>query len=527
MFFKEFPVVIPDRRVSVTDPPYCAVADGKHECRPAIQQAIDDMAAAGGGTVVLPKGRYLSASLTIRNHVEIHFEDGAVLKQTRDPNAYVRPLEDGYEEYHPQLGHNWSDTIKWSHVWYLNYPMIFAQQGCHDFKVTGNGTIDMMDADEKEGDNNYQKLMRLCPIGFYQVSNYVISDVTITNYHSYAIMPFTTRNGLFSNLKINKSSYGNGDGICLMNSQNIRVTGCDMDTGDDSVYIFASYRDPRGITWWTSELPQPSVGIEIDHNHLVSRRCKAYGMILWGIDCPDQEKVEVRDVHVHDNYFKTMGNWLYCPYTDKRDDPPVTRVRFENNKVDAIEINFFETQIADMSGYRSTMKLHNGDFKDGRVFWSMDQNEDPASAGVIRPVGGTPYGYIRSLEKGRTALYQGLWVRGGSPCRFSGRVRTSSTVCRLFVRDLETGEEIASKEFCQTEFKTVHLDFTVPKDGNYHIGMEGDCAKGGSAQMEKAWFIGNMENAYGYDHVLNVDEGGKIIFFWEADDYYKDIKEGN
>ena len=170
-------------------------------------------------------------------------------------------------------------------------------------------------------------------------------------------MPFTCENGLFRNIKITDWSYGNGDGICMMNCRNMRVTGCDMYTGDDSVYIFSSYRDPRGSVWWNSNDPQPSENIEIDNNHLRSNHCKAFGMILWGIDCPDLEKVEVRNVYVHDNYFETMGNWLWNPYSDRGGYPPVTGVRFENNRIDGIESNFFETQISDMTGFRSMAHL--------------------------------------------------------------------------------------------------------------------------------------------------------------------------
>lgn len=49
-------LTFPIRRV--TDAPYFADATGQSNAAPAIQKAIDDAAAQGGGTVLIPKGRY-------------------------------------------------------------------------------------------------------------------------------------------------------------------------------------------------------------------------------------------------------------------------------------------------------------------------------------------------------------------------------------------------------------------------------------------------------------------------------------
>lgn len=486
--------------VCVTDAPYLAAGDGKTNDRAAIQQAIDEIFALGGGTVLLTAGRtFLSAGLVLRSGVTLRFGDGAVLLQSPCPDAYVKPQGDGYEPYTPRYGHNFSETIKWSHNWYWNYPLLFAPQGTHDFAVCGNGVIRMMEVTDPE------KIMKICPIGFYRCSHFEISDVQIVNYHSYAIMPLTCDHGLIRNVQIKEWSYGNGDGVCLMNCQHIRVTGCSMFTGDDSVYIFSSYRDPRKSEWWSSDDPQPSIDIEIDHNDLKSNHCKAFGMILWGITCPDLEKTEVRDVYVHDNHLETMGNWLYNPYSDKAGDPPVTHVRFENNTIDGIESNFFETQIGDMNYFRSMTQMHNGNFSQGRVFWSMRGT----GVGVCRNTeDGTAYGYIGAAQQGESALYQGLYIEKDHPCIFRAEVSASGEPCRMFVRRLDGGEAIAELIFDnrQTEEKILH--FTVPESGNYHIGIE-RVQNGGAAQIRSAVF-GYHAAAFGYDKVIF--DRGKVVF---------------
>ena len=492
--------------VTVTDAPYLAAGDGKTNDRAAIQRAIDDVFAAGGGTVLLTAGRtFLSSGIVLKSGVTLRFGDGAVLLQDPDRETYVKPVGSGYEPYLPHYGQNFSPTIKWSHYWYWNYPFIFAPEGSHDFAVCGCGTVRMMEVTDAE------KIVKICPVGFYRCRDFEIRDIHITNYHGYAMMPFTSVNGLLQGLTVDNANHGNGDGVCLMNCQNIRITGCTMDTGDDAVYIFSSCRDPRKSEWWNSDDPQPSVNIEVDHNYLKTNHCKAFGMILWGLNCEDLEKVEVRDVYVHDNYFQTMGNWLYNPYTDKAGYPPVTHVRFENNVIDAIEINFFETQVSDMNYYRSMTALQNGAFEHGRCFWVTQGN-----AGVCRtPADGDhPYGYIADLEKADAKLYQGLYLEAGKPMLLWAQVCTSGAACRLFVRDMETGALIAEKEFRDTAWSETELAFTVPADGNYRLGLERGNAAGGWARVRDIR-LGAHPAAFGYDHV--VSEHGKLLFRNKAD----------
>lgn len=487
-------------RVLVTDAPFNAAGDGVTNDREAIQKAIDHVYSLGGGTVELTAGRvFLSTGIVIKSGVTLFFGDGAMLKQTLSLEGYVKPVGDGYEPYTPIIGHNFSETIKWSHTWYKNYPFIFAPEGSHDFAIRGNGTIRMAEC----GDDA-SKLIRICPIGFFRATDFEISDVTISNYHGYAMMPFTCRRGLIKNVKIFEWCHGNGDGICMMNCQDMRVTGCKMYTGDDSVYIFSSYKDPRHSEWWNSDEPQPSVNIEIDHNDLKSNHCKAFGMILWGIDCPDLEKVEVRNVNVHDNHFVTMGNWLFNPYTTKTEPHPVAEMRFENNKIDAIESNFFETQVSGLSGYRSMRTMHNGDFRDGKVFWILK------NASIIR--GEENYALLTAPEKCVSSIYQGLFFKSAEKCSIWVTAETDGVSGRIFVRDAET-DELAAEKLFSGEKERHELSFNVPKDGNYYIGIETADGGDGFVKIYEAEFAGNIDTGTDYNRITK--EGGKIIYYYD------------
>lgn len=491
--------------VKATQFPFSAAGDGVTNDRKSIQAAIDYVYAQGGGTVELDGGRtFLSSGIVLKSGVELHFGERAILHQTDDRNSYVKPVGENYEPYLPMLGQNYSAEIKWSHCWYKNYPMIFVPQGSSNFKITGKGTIRMMEI------SNPDEAIKICPIGFYRCSDFEISDIHITNYHGYALMPFTSKRGLFNNITIDNWNCGNGDGICLMNCSDIRITGCNMFTGDDSIYIFSSYCDPRKSEWWNSDNPEPSVNIEIDHNDLRSNHCKAFGMILWGIGCPDLEKVEVRNVYVHDNHIETLGNWLYNPYSNQKGNPPVTSVRFENNVIDGIEINFFETVISDMTHFHSMAEFENTEFKNGLCFWGKVENDSEDCIGSVRnaDVEGGSYAYMKDFDKGDVRLYQGVYITTKYNHTFRANVKAPDGI-RMFVRRTDTDELIASRDVFSDELTDFTLAFTVPEDDNYRVGFENINNGNGVVTVNYAW-LGNHERAMDYKEVIS--DRGKLIF---------------
>jgi len=103
--------VIPDRTFQVAT--YGAVGDDKTDNTQALQAALDAANAAGGGTVVIPSGNFLSGPVVISSSTNLQLSAGAVLKML--PMASYK-----------------STT-----------PLITAAGGSpHDISITGSGTID-------------------------------------------------------------------------------------------------------------------------------------------------------------------------------------------------------------------------------------------------------------------------------------------------------------------------------------------------------------------------------------------------
>ncbi|WP_019834418.1 rhamnogalacturonidase [Sphingomonas sp. PR090111-T3T-6A] len=98
----------------------------------AFNRAIVEAARAGGGTVVIPKGRYLCFSVRLRSNVALVFEPGAVIEAAdpaRHQGRYDLP-EDRGDILYQDFGHShWANSLFWG-------------DGVERVSISGPGLID-------------------------------------------------------------------------------------------------------------------------------------------------------------------------------------------------------------------------------------------------------------------------------------------------------------------------------------------------------------------------------------------------
>lgn len=93
-----------DKRVTITG--FGAVADGKTLNTEHIQTAINQLTTKGGGTLVVPKGIFVTGAIFLKPGVSLYLEEGAVLKGSTNRNDYPKVrtrIEGHFEEWLPAL----------------------------------------------------------------------------------------------------------------------------------------------------------------------------------------------------------------------------------------------------------------------------------------------------------------------------------------------------------------------------------------------------------------------------------------
>ena len=200
---------------------YGAAGDGATNETGALQRAIDAAARAGGGTVLVPAGRYVTGSLSLYDNITLHLDVGALLVGSESPADY------------PIISMRWEGLTRPTHA-----PLITGV-GLRNIAVTGRGVIDGRGAvwwqrhREKALDAPRPRL-----IAFSDCSGVLVEGVTLTNSPSWTINPVRCDNVTVDKVTIsNPPDSPNTDGINPDSCRNVHISNCHIDVGDDCITI--------------------------------------------------------------------------------------------------------------------------------------------------------------------------------------------------------------------------------------------------------------------------------------------------
>ncbi len=202
-----------------------AIGDGTSLDTRAVQAAVDRAAADGGGCVYFPAGDYLCGTVRLRNHVSLYLENGCTVWGSKNLDDY--------------------DADK-PHLFYATDARDLVI--CGDGEINGNGPSFWDNGRlqrwlDKEIDLPRTKDM----IRFDRCHNIRLENVQI-NYGAFwnvgfedceqiAIRGISMRNGVY------EEDGPNTDGFNLWNCRRVRISDCDLITGDDCIALVGDNRD--------------------------------------------------------------------------------------------------------------------------------------------------------------------------------------------------------------------------------------------------------------------------------------------
>jgi polygalacturonase len=223
---------------------YGAAGDGKTVDTPAINRAIEVVAAAGGGTLVFPAGTYVCFTIRLKSGVDLWLSNGCVIEAagspmpgettgyrggTYDPAGPAQAWE-AYQDY----GHNhWKNSL-------------FYAEDQHDFAIYGrgliwgkglsNGTKDVRGGTggfvaEQAGVGNKAIALKNC-------RNVLLRDFSILKGGHFGLLATGVDNLTIDNLLVDTDR----DGFDIDCCRNVRVSNCTVNSPwDDAICPKSSF----------------------------------------------------------------------------------------------------------------------------------------------------------------------------------------------------------------------------------------------------------------------------------------------
>ena len=237
---------VPHTNVSIVD--YGAVSDGKTLNHTAIQKAIDELAAKGGGRVIIPAGMWMSGPIKLKSNIDLHVQQGALVVFSSDLDIYLNKSKkyDG-----PIMGRDLENVV-------ISGKGVFEGAGdawrpVKRFKMTDRqwgalldrgGVLTKNDSiwwpSQAQVDIKRPRLVRLD-----DCKRVLIEDATFRNSPQFGLDISDCEDLTIRNVNVMNFWYAqNGDGIDLHSCKNVQIIGARIDVGDDALCMKSNAGKP-------------------------------------------------------------------------------------------------------------------------------------------------------------------------------------------------------------------------------------------------------------------------------------------
>lgn len=349
----DVPAALGEGIYNITSLPYNADVTGKKVSTEAIQQAIDDAHAAGGGTVYVPEGLfYFDTHIILKSNVHIYLAPGAILRSVADPSKYEVKF--------------YKSSLSLDGTW-----LIYTETNSKNIRIYGRGIIDA---------NGYAMRQTYKILGTVlvpmQCSNFTVEGIAIIDGGFWSLMPTRSDHVIIQDTKHfneNDILYEN-DAIDICESQDVLVKHT-IAISEDDTYSTKTWGDPpRGtVLNWTGETE--NVENVVFDDCLAWSRCGAF-KVGWGC-CNEQKNITFKNSYVYRSMFAIN-------VTHNQGEAAVSDILFEN---------------IDIEGYWPK------DAGQGRLLEFKIESDGGVSNVALRNINVRDVGTIPSNLKGRSDEY--------------------------------------------------------------------------------------------------------------------------
>ncbi len=228
---------------------YGATGDGKTVDTPAINRAIEAVAAAGGGTLLFPAGTYICFTIHLRSNVDLYLSRGCTILAAASPKPGETTGYNGgaYDPAEPNAP--WEPYQDYGHNHWRN--SLFYGENLSDFSILGPGLIHgaglahgSHNTSNSAARGNYPVYSAEQPgvgnktFALKNCRNVVLRDLSILKGGHFAVLATGVDNLTLDNLLVDTDR----DGFDIDCCRNVRVSNCTVNSPwDDAICPKSSY----------------------------------------------------------------------------------------------------------------------------------------------------------------------------------------------------------------------------------------------------------------------------------------------
>lgn len=262
---------IPERSVTITD--FGACGDGITMNTEAIARAIDACAEAGGGTVIIPSGVWLTGPIVLKSRIRLHTETGAIIRFSANYDDYPL-IESNFEGLtavrcmSPLYGEQLEDVaitgngvfdgsgdawrpVKRFKMTELQWNKLLSSGGAVDkdgeiwwpteAAMNGAAVVEALRKRNSTAIEDYEPVksyLRPVLLSLRNCSRILLDGPTFQNSPGWCLHPWVSEHITIRHITVRNPWYSqNGDGLDLESCRYAEVSDAVFDVGDDAICI--------------------------------------------------------------------------------------------------------------------------------------------------------------------------------------------------------------------------------------------------------------------------------------------------
>ncbi|GEK06838.1 hypothetical protein LHA01_20770 [Schleiferilactobacillus harbinensis] len=325
-----------DTQFIITD--YGAEAGADTVQTKPIQAAIDACRTAGGGTVVVPAGRFTTGSLRLYSHITLHLQSGAVVQGSSDLAEYTNFGETTDIRYlsDPRYIRDW-------HLPPYYFQALLCAYDAVDVAITGDpgSLIDGSSVRDPNGEEHFRGPMGIV---LARVQGVRLQGYTLVNSANWANVLPACQDVVINDVTV----LGGHDGFDLHHARHVTIAGCRIETGDDCLAGYdiqdLTVRDTYLNTACNS-LRVGGTGIVFDHctfrgpgkfPHLLDHNFDTLNVFMYFAMQVDPVTTTAADVTIRNasiDHVSHLVTYLQGEPTALQDGPALQSLTFDNVQI--------------------------------------------------------------------------------------------------------------------------------------------------------------------------------------------------